>query len=167
MSDYKFDPTDMEDSDEQQAAASPSGDSFGLRDLGGLTMLPFTVIGVYAAVEKAVVLSAVESIIGASGLASAITIGFQISGFLVLGGLGLLGVVGVVSLLLGMGWKSAFHIAISLVVGTMVAVGWLGATYLFSSVPLLVGVYLTLVVAVYGAVMLVAALLAVSTLFTL
>ena len=167
MSDYKFDPTDMEDSEEQQAAAPTSDDSFGLRDLGGLTMLPFTVIGVYAAVEKAVVLSAVESIIGASGLASAITIGFQISGLLVLGGLGLLGIVGIVSFVVGVGRQSATHIIISLAVGTMVAVGGLGATYLFSSVPLLVGVHLTLVVAVYGAVMLVAALLAVSTLFTL
>jgi len=167
MSDYKFDPTDMDESDNEQAAASPSGDSFGLSDLGGLTMLPFTVIGVYAAVEKAVVLSAVESIIGASGLASAITIGFQISGLLVLGGLGLLGVIGLVSLIVGVGWQSAIHITISLAVGVGVAVAWLGATYLFSGVPLLVGVHLTLVVAVYGAIMIVAGLLAISTLFTL
>lgn len=154
---YSFDTsefTDTEQSDEQMSTESDN--PFEALNIKGLTLLPVLVVGVYAFVEQAVVLSAVETLIGASGLATAITSAFYIIGAVSVAGLALMSLATAGAILLALTRQSVPVGLIALIGIVAHGVLWAGATFVFTSVPLLVGVVLTLNAVVYSGTVVIA-----------
>jgi len=158
MSDYTFDPSDFADGEETDMTENTKTDGSSIADsIDGSTigLLPLTIVAVYAFVEKAVVLAAIEGIVGSTGLATAITTAFYVAGAISVGVLGVALVITVLSLLLALAWRSPAH---GIIGGLGVVVGGVLyglATFVFTGVPTLVGVVIGFNALVYGGLVLV------------
>lgn len=136
------------DSDESSGSASTGGlGSFGT----GALLLPLSIFGIYAFIDKAAVLSAVTSVLGgASGIAAGVTAAFWIIGLLVV-----IAIVGVAvltawSIILALVKRSVLH-AIAGALGMLYfVVGYGVAINVFPGLPLLVAFVLATNLAVYG-----------------
>lgn len=148
---WKFDPSDLADTDNSTETETDSNVTSSLSP-AALVLLPLSVIAVYAVVAKATVLGAIEAIIGAGGLALAITNAFWVVGLIVVGIYAVLLGVGVLSLLAAVVKRSAANLVIALLIGAYYGAGWAVATYLFSGLPLLVGFTLASSLLFYGGV---------------
>ena len=157
MSDsFKFDIDDV-GSDADTESNDDSSVSEGVKDgfsFTALTLLPLTILSVYAFLEKAVVVAALTSMFGgASGLAVAVGTTAWLVGGIVVGVLGLLAFLTVVALLAGVVKQSGAELLIGTLGVLYFAAGYAGATYLFAEVPLLVGFMLTTTLISWGAVL--------------
>lgn len=157
MSDYKFDPSDLTDGEETDMTENTNTDSsIGDNiDSTSVALLPLTIIAVYTFVEKAVVLAAIEGIVGSTGLATAITAGFYVAGVITVGTIGVAIVITVLSLLLALAWRSPAHAIIGGLGLLLGAVLYTLATFVFTGVPTLVGVIIGFNAVVYGGLVLV------------
>lgn len=158
MSDnWEFDPSDVgEDNDNDDTDTSSSGSTGAGNTVGtGLFMLPLTIVGIYAFVAKATVLSALESIVGSGGLALAITNAFWIIGLLSVAFIAIAAILTVLNLLAAVVKQSFGNMAIGLIGIVYFAIGSAGATFLFGDVPFLVGFMLTTNLVIGGIIMLI------------
>lgn len=154
MSDFKFDPEDLgvdaESTDTDNNSTNMTGNNLGT----GLLLLPFSIIAVYAFVAESTVLSAIGSIIGAGGLAIAITKAFWIVGFILVGVIGIVALLVAINILAAIGKQNAVNAAIAILGGGYLAIGAAGAMFIFTSVPFLVGFILMTNLLVYTALLL-------------
>ena len=163
MSDnYRFGLDDVGEGEEDNTDEFDAGDS--LREgfsFSSLVSLPITVFAVYAFLEKSTVISVLTALLGGSGTAgaamSATIIGtaLWVVGGIVLASIGILAVATVVLFLTGLIQRDTGKFALSLLGGVYFGAGYLGATYLFGALPLLVGFMLTSTLLAWGGLMLV------------
>lgn len=146
MSDtFKYDPTDLEDDGEVADSTDTStGTNTGLTDaISGLLLLPFSVIGLYAVTDKAAVLAAIEALVGAGGVASAITAAFWVVGVVTVAVLGVMLAFTVGAFIAGLVTRSKSIFGLSMLGVAYFAGGSAGALTYFNSLPFLVGFILT------------------------
>ncbi len=157
MSDYTFDPSDFTDGEETNMIQNSSTDSSIADNIDStsVALLPLTIIAVYTFVEKAVVLAAIEGIVGSTGLATAITTGFYVAGVITVGTIGVAVIITILSLLLALVWRSPTHGVIGGLGVLLGGVLYGLATFVFTGVPTLVGVIIAFNAVVYGGLVLV------------
>jgi|APHM01.1.fsa_nt_gi hypothetical protein len=158
MSDYTFDVEDFDGDETPTQSSGADTDLLNSVDLEGLAVLPLTVIGVFTFVQQSAVLSALVALTGSTALSQAITYALFIVGGVTTGVIGLAGLFGLLTLLGGVVLREPALLLVSLVVGVVVAGLWAGATFVFTGVPLLVGVVLTLNAVAYAIYMVIAVL---------
>lgn len=167
--DYAFDPDDFDDDDNDETAmsTSESASSFDGIDTSSLTLLPLLVVAVYAFVERGVVLGAVQMLIGASGLASAITTAFYIVGAVTVASFGVLTLATVITLLLALLTQDVAKGVLGLTGVFVHAILAGGAYFVFGNLPFLVGVTLTFNALAYIIVLLMGLVILVGTITSL
>jgi hypothetical protein len=152
---YQFDPDEFsEELDEQlteQPKQSPQESRIGLTGVISFALLPVIIAGVYAFEQSAAVLTAMEALIGTSGLASAVTLSLQLVGGLTVGLLAVFSVVGIVALLAGAMGRSVERVVFGLISLLPIIFGALGSTLVFTGLPLLVGAVLSIAAVIFVA----------------
>lgn len=119
-------------------------------ELNNIYHLPLTVIGSYAIAEQATVLSALQTVLGTGGLASALTLAFVVIGGLVVAGLCLFGGAGIAMLLGGVIFRRAELLAAGLALTALLGGAVAGGAYVVTGPPLLVGTVLSFTVIIYS-----------------
>lgn len=164
MSDgYKFDTDDVGlGSEEDSGGIDIESMSGGLFNSTKLFLSPLTILSVYAFLEKAVVVGALTSLFGgASALAMAIGTTLWLVGAIVTGVISLMAGLTSVFLFVGIIHQSVGKFAIGFLGALYFGVGYLGATYVFGYLPLLVGFMLTTTIVLWGAMLIVVGLVSI------
>jgi hypothetical protein len=134
-----------------------SGDGItSIIDPSSIILLPMLVAAVYAFADKAVTLSAIETLIGTGTLATALNDALYIAGAITVSGFALLALFGALCTLIGLFRRSVGQLALGMIIGLLFTLIWAGATFIFGQYPLLVGGILTVTVGFYATIVLVA-----------
>lgn len=138
-----------------------SGNSFDGSSMGiTLALLPATIIGVYAFVEKAAVLSAITALFGgASNVALAVTTALWIVGGVTLGFIAVIIVASVIALLAGIAGRSALTFGAGLLGSAWAIASYVVGVKFFSALPVAVAFVLASNALIYGAFVIIAGLL--------
>lgn len=163
MTDYKF---DVDEVGEETASSVDTDSSFDSLNISSLLLLPLTVIGVYAFIDKALVVAALEGFLGGS-LALGIGSAFWVVGAITVGAIGLIAIGSVAALVIGLVTQSGAKVAVGLIGIVYFIVGYVGANALFTELPLLVGFVLTSSLVIWGLFLVIGTLVFVGTLIAI
>jgi len=143
---------DSVDSDSTDSGSdyAPSG--------GTLALLPLSIAGIVAFLEKATALAAIESLFGAGLFATALTEALFVVGAITTGFIGAIAFVVAVAWLVALVKRSALGAIVAVVGTAYFAISGAIGYYVFSGLPLLVGFVLASNIVLYGAIIIVVAL---------
>jgi hypothetical protein len=151
--DWKFSLEDLGSSDSNNGGDSSlgSGGSSSASTLGiSTTLMPFSILGVVAFLQKSVVVSSLSAI-GLSGAAlSAVTAAFWLIGLTTVAGIGVIALLTAYALLAGAIGRSGFTFGLGLLGTLYFGAASAVAIYVFGNLPLLVGFVLSSTLLIYA-----------------
>lgn len=159
--DWRFGADELGDTNDDAASGTTvSTDGFNeALDNFRITTLPVVVLGVYAFARFGAVLAAIEALIGAGGVATALTTALWLVGAVTLIPIALIVIIGAIGLIVG-GVKGSPQVALGgTILLSLVGLAAGAALYLLPALPLLVAFVIVVNVAAYT-VLLVGAILA-------
>lgn len=123
-----------------------------------LALLPLTIAGIVAFLEKAAALAAMESLLGAGLMATAVTEALFVVGAITTGFIGALALVVVVALFVAVVKRTAIPALVAGLGLVYFGASYAVATFVFTGLPLLVAFVLASNLLLYGAMILVVVL---------
>lgn len=173
-SEWRFDVDDLDDDDDAPSDSGVSGLSTDNGDsdssltdhasFKGLTLLPLTLLGVFAFVETAALKASLVNVFGASGLATVLTQGLWAVGALTTFTIGVVGFIGLAALLIGIYRREPVPLTVFVVIFVWYTSATAGAIVFFPMLTPLVGFVLVSNIILYGGSFLIAGVLGVGVL---
>lgn len=150
-----------------EADSDESSSGAGAGAIAPLLLLPITVVGIYAFVEKALVAEAIVNLLGAGGVAVAVTNAMWVIGAVTVAMLAVFALVTIAAIIAAIVKREPVRGAIGLLGAIYFGFGYYLATTMFSEIPVLVGFVLATNLMVYGVSVVVVAVMLVVAMFVI